>query len=143
MHWTILLMLLSTVQKQNKQWEEFKVTYNKVYDNFDEEIERKQYFLKNLDKIEMHNERYKQGLESYKLELNELSDQNLKEIQQEFTVGSGLQYSLESVNLAIQDLEEETKNIQLNRIWKEFKVCVLQCYFFLSYKIQNKYVLFY
>lgn len=132
MHWTILLMLLSTVQKQNKQWEEFKVTYNKVYDNFDEEIERKQYFLKNLDKIEIHNERYKQGLESYKLELNELSDQNLKEIQ-----SSGLQYSLESVNLAIQDLEEETKNIQLNRIWKEFKVCVLQCFYFflIKYKI--------
>lgn len=122
MHWAYFLMLLSTAQKQNQQWEQFKTTYNKIYESLDEENIRKQSFLQNLDQIQAHNERYKQGFESYEMAINEFSDQDIKEFEQKMTLKSGLEYSLESVTLAVQSLEEEAKKLELTRIWQEFKV---------------------
>uniref|UniRef100_A0A1B6FW15 Cathepsin propeptide inhibitor domain-containing protein n=1 Tax=Cuerna arida TaxID=1464854 RepID=A0A1B6FW15_9HEMI len=56
------------------QWQNFKVKYNKVYATPEEELKRRDIFLKNLKYVREHNEKYKRGEVSFEVGINEFSD---------------------------------------------------------------------
>jgi len=55
------------------KWNDFKEKFDKSYDE-EEEIGYMEAFVKNLIKIEEHNERYKMGKASFEMGLNHISD---------------------------------------------------------------------
>lgn len=84
MNLPILLLILGASQRENLQWEDFKLTYNKNYETIQEEAYRKSIFLKNLKEIETHNRKFEQGLESFSKGLNEFSDMDPDEFKNKF-----------------------------------------------------------
>ncbi|GLD53250.1 cathepsin L1-like protein [Lates japonicus] len=61
------------------QWEQWKTTYGKEYDDNEEEY-RKNIWKKNMRMIEVHNQEAEQGKHSYKLGMNQLGDLTLREM---------------------------------------------------------------
>ncbi|GBL76482.1 Sulfotransferase 1 family member D1 [Araneus ventricosus] len=55
------------------RWENFKKTYQKIYDAEEEEMRRKN-FEENYRKISEHNQRYEQGMQSFHLGFNVFAD---------------------------------------------------------------------
>ncbi|XP_018534225.2 procathepsin L [Lates calcarifer] len=55
------------------QWEQWKTTYGKEYDDY-EEVYRNNNWKKNMRMIEVHNQEAEQGKHSYKLGMNQLGD---------------------------------------------------------------------
>ncbi|XP_074596137.1 cathepsin L-like peptidase [Brevipalpus obovatus] len=64
------------------EWSKFKATYNKVYSNAEEEAERYQVFIENLEKINKHNEEARKGLHRYTLGVNKFADLSAEEFNQ-------------------------------------------------------------
>ncbi|RZC34145.1 Peptidase C1 and/or Inhibitor I29 domain containing protein [Asbolus verrucosus] len=64
-----------------EKWEHFKVTHGKQYANIQEETFRKELFLKKLQHIEEHNEKYEQGLVSYRVGINKFTDFTEEELR--------------------------------------------------------------
>lgn len=56
-----------------------QLNYNKRYDSIDEETNRKRIFYENLHKIKLHNERFRQGLETFEMGINHFSDMTSSE----------------------------------------------------------------
>lgn len=81
MNLPFLFLILGVSQKENQQWEDFKLTYKKTYDSVQEEAYRRQIFLKNYKDIQNHNENYEQGLETFSKTLNEFSDMDPEEFK--------------------------------------------------------------
>lgn len=54
--------------------------HNKTYENETEEKQRFNNFIENLNFINEHNERFKQGIESYELGMNKNCDLSDKEL---------------------------------------------------------------
>lgn len=80
----ILVVLLSVQALPNdsqKTWKKFKSTHNKQYKTLREDTNRRQIFEKNLQNVEDHNKLYNQGLNSYKLAVNDFSDYSNEEMQ--------------------------------------------------------------
>ncbi|CAG9839868.1 unnamed protein product [Diabrotica balteata] len=65
----------------NEQWARFKVDHLKKYDHLKEEQIRFQIFSQNLNKIEEHNARYKNGEVSYYLAVNHFADMTPQEFK--------------------------------------------------------------
>lgn len=65
----------------DKQWEDFKVTHKKKYESIHEENARKDIFIGNLKKIEMHNYLHDKGMKSYRLGVNEYADMGSQEFR--------------------------------------------------------------
>lgn len=63
---------------------------------------------------------------------NELEFEFLEKNEEIMDFNLGLEYSFDTVNLAIQSLEDEAKRIERSRLWNEYKVN-----FFLSAKYIN------
>ncbi|KAJ3648359.1 hypothetical protein Zmor_020169 [Zophobas morio] len=63
-----------------EKWEEFKKLHGKLFTNQEEEYIRRHIFQKKLRKIEKHNDRYRRGLETYEIGLNQFSDYTGEEI---------------------------------------------------------------
>jgi cathepsin L len=57
-----------------KEWDTFKLRYNKTYDNGIEERFRMKIFMENKNRIAKHNALYDKGLISFKLGLNPFAD---------------------------------------------------------------------
>lgn len=74
MNLPLLFLILGVAQKEDQEWEKFKLSYNKRYDSVVEEAYRKAIFIKNLQKINDHNQNYEQGLETFSNAINEFSD---------------------------------------------------------------------
>jgi len=55
-------------------WQNFKLEHDKTYAHATEELVRKQVFMENLKKIEMHNYLHSKGLKSYTLGVNKYAD---------------------------------------------------------------------
>jgi C1A family cysteine protease len=62
------------------EWEIFKATHHKAYQNESEDNFRKSIFLSNLELIESHNRKYDQGLVSYSLQINHFADHTVEEL---------------------------------------------------------------
>ncbi|XP_015836749.1 uncharacterized protein LOC660428 [Tribolium castaneum] len=72
---TLLVVLhTSDAFSLNKEWENFKRKYERRYPNLEEENFRRAIFEKTFQEIKHHNERYRKGLETYYLRINDLSD---------------------------------------------------------------------
>ncbi|KAF2904127.1 hypothetical protein ILUMI_02050 [Ignelater luminosus] len=57
-----------------RQWNDFKLKYNKVYATPEEENARQNIFLQNLKEFEEHNAKYEAGLVSYTKGVNQFAD---------------------------------------------------------------------
>ncbi|KAI4458607.1 cysteine protease family c1-related [Holotrichia oblita] len=57
-----------------EEWEEFKVTHKKQYENPTEEKYRMQIFMENVHTISKHNQLYGQGLVTFKMGVNKYAD---------------------------------------------------------------------
>ncbi|KAJ3648348.1 hypothetical protein Zmor_020158 [Zophobas morio] len=81
-----LLFLISCYQTiystryDQKEWEKFKKTYAKTYQDQAEESYRKSIFFKNLQTIEDHNQKYTQGLVTYTVAINKFADRTVNEL---------------------------------------------------------------
>lgn len=67
------------MQNGSGLWENFQKTYNKTYDNEADEESRRKIFWKGIDTVMIHNLKYKLGLSSFTLGVNQFSDQTLEE----------------------------------------------------------------
>ncbi|RZC34123.1 Inhibitor I29 domain containing protein, partial [Asbolus verrucosus] len=85
-----------TDEEISQKWAEYKAKFDKKYDDETEENSRKELFVKNLLRIEEHNEKYKQGLVTFTMGINQFSDLT-KEEMKKFTCGEqfGKQYENE------------------------------------------------
>lgn len=70
------------LNKENLAWELWKVTFNKSYAGFKEEEERRQIYLKADQIINKHNQEADEGIHSYRMGHNGLSDLSSEEFSQ-------------------------------------------------------------
>ncbi|KAI1303018.1 Protein CTLA-2-alpha [Halotydeus destructor] len=61
------------------QWQKFKAEHNKVYTRGEEKC-RRAVFEENVGKINAHNARFDQGLESYSMGVNQFTDLKSNEV---------------------------------------------------------------
>lgn len=61
-------------------WEVYKKNFKKVYLNEKEDQEHYENFIKNADKIKIHNQKFANGEETYKMRHNQFSDMSWKKI---------------------------------------------------------------
>lgn len=88
----LILIILSfcylTAALQEKeiqeQWLNFKSKYGRRYRNIVEDSQRFINFKNNFLKIWQHNQRFKQGLESYEMSVNPFSDMTFKELEKSY-----------------------------------------------------------
>lgn len=57
-----------------KEWVAFKAKYNKKYPDAAEETYRRRVFGENLNLIERHNKRFKEGLYTFQVGINKNTD---------------------------------------------------------------------
>lgn len=93
-------------------WQNFKLEHDKTYSHATEELVRKQVFLENLKKIEMHNYLYSKGLKSYTLGVNKYADMEHSEFvkmmngwkRDNTTSGKGATYMSPNVQMTLPDM---------------------------------------
>merc|ERR1712055_765307 len=73
--------------EDNLLWEKFKLQHVKAYPQREEEEVRKDIFRANLRKIEAHNEREEQGLETWRMAVTQFADLTEEEFKQEMLGG--------------------------------------------------------
>merc|ERR1719201_1514408 len=73
--------------EENLLWEKFKLEHVKAYPQREEEEVRKDIFRANLRKIEAHNEREEQGLETWRMAVTQFADLTEEEFKQEMLGG--------------------------------------------------------
>ncbi|XP_055387365.1 cystein proteinase inhibitor protein salarin-like [Condylostylus longicornis] len=66
----------------NVQWENYKNEFNKVYPSIEEEQFRKEIFKVNLEKINIHNEKYRNGEVTFEMGLNQFTDLTASEMKE-------------------------------------------------------------
>lgn len=72
-------------KEEDKAWVDFKKQHKKVFSAKFTESKRKDAFLAHKKQVEEHNERYKQGLETYEAKLYSTSDLTDDEFARLFT----------------------------------------------------------
>lgn len=91
------------------KWSSFKSEHGKGYASHEEDA-KKQVFFENTRVIEEHNERFRQGLESFELAHNHMSDLTAEEIQQ---THSGL--------IMPEDVDEVNQNATVHMVSEGYK----------------------
>ncbi|KAL1505320.1 hypothetical protein ABEB36_004912 [Hypothenemus hampei] len=74
-------ILQFTLTTNEHLFNNFKVQYRKTYVSNSDLLLRKQIFAKNLEKIEEHNARFRQGLVTYEMGVNQFSDLTSEEFR--------------------------------------------------------------
>ena len=77
---TVMLLVLSSALAQS-DWSDFKAANRKAY-NGEEDARRKAVWQSNIDEINAHNDRARQGLETYTKAVNKYSDMTFEEFSQ-------------------------------------------------------------
>ena len=107
MRFALTLLLASLVAggtiNRDKTWQDFKKTYNKVYRDVGEEMERRRLFEAELDYISRHNALYEAGQSTFTVGVNQFSDWSMAEWHQ-FLAKTGI--SADKVE-ALRGEEEE------------------------------------
>jgi hypothetical protein len=62
-------------------WNDFKQTHGKSYETSQEEIARFNIFIENQRKIDSHNEKFKAGLHSFDMGMNQFGDMTNEEFR--------------------------------------------------------------
>ncbi|KAG8265835.1 hypothetical protein J6590_085390, partial [Homalodisca vitripennis] len=65
---------LEVSEEDHAEWELFKVSHEREYDTPEEEEKRKNIFLKNLQFVREHNEKFENGEVTFDVEINKYSD---------------------------------------------------------------------
>jgi len=91
-------------------WQNYKLEHDKKYGGDTEELVRKQVFVENLKKIEMHNYLYAKGLKSYTMGVNRFTDMEHSEFvkmmngwKRDNTTVKGATYMSPNVKLTLPD----------------------------------------
>ncbi|RZC34877.1 Peptidase C1 and/or Inhibitor I29 domain containing protein, partial [Asbolus verrucosus] len=100
-----------------QQWKSFKADFKKVYKSPNEEAIRFRNFEKNLNEINEHNEKYRKGLETYTLGLNQFADLSSEEI-----VSYTSQSQLKPSQSGESPFEAPLGAVPSTKNWKEEKV---------------------
>uniref|UniRef100_A0A667XI81 Cathepsin S, ortholog 1 n=1 Tax=Myripristis murdjan TaxID=586833 RepID=A0A667XI81_9TELE len=66
----------------NEQWEEWKVKYQKVYNNQSESLYRREVWEKNLQLVLRHNQEASAGRHTFTMGLNHLADMTAEEVNE-------------------------------------------------------------
>ncbi|KAL1505335.1 hypothetical protein ABEB36_004924 [Hypothenemus hampei] len=79
----VLIFFISLLQfaLTENSFKNFQVQFRKKYVNNSELLLREQIFAKNLEQIEQHNARFRQGLVTYEMGVNKFSDLTSEEFQ--------------------------------------------------------------
>ncbi|RZC33185.1 Peptidase C1 and/or Inhibitor I29 domain containing protein [Asbolus verrucosus] len=77
----ILTIVVCAAASLSEEWKSFKGNYQKNYSNAEEESFRKQLFQKKLQQFEEHNERFRHGLETYEIGINQFTDMTDEEMR--------------------------------------------------------------
>jgi hypothetical protein len=67
-----------TNEEINQQWNDYKIKYKRDYSEEEDKI-RKERFVANLKMVLEHNKKYSQGLTTFRLAINHLSDRTDEE----------------------------------------------------------------
>ncbi|CAF0889933.1 unnamed protein product [Adineta steineri] len=94
----------------SNEWNEFKQKYNKQYKTIDEEIERKQIFIENLNEI--HSFQQNNPHATYTLAINHLSDRRIQELV------SSRRNTLKSYTSSFKS-SREVKNLPESLDWRD------------------------
>jgi len=73
-----------------EEWQQFKTAHNISYRNKSDELERRQIFQENLQKIREHNLLYEHGLRSHKLGVTRFADLTTEEFKEMLKLRRGL-----------------------------------------------------
>lgn len=76
-----LLAFLTSVLAQSREFQEFQLTHNKIYNDENELQTRQRIFEQNKKIIDEHNERFAKGLETYEMGVNKFTDLSQSEFQ--------------------------------------------------------------
>ncbi len=68
------LLIQSNQASSSKEWLQFKLVHNKLYETKDEEDLRFSIWQSNMKLIEEHNQKFEQGLVSFSLNMNKFGD---------------------------------------------------------------------
>lgn len=69
----MLLLLIVSTSSSSIDWETFKNDFNKEYASIEEEIQRKEIFLKNVNRIEEYQRTHPEA--TFTMGINHLTDQ--------------------------------------------------------------------
>ncbi|XP_017077543.1 cathepsin L-like [Drosophila eugracilis] len=72
----------SSVPNSHKEWQDYKLDHGKTYQDEAEELSRRNVYHQNKELIQQHNLRFSQGLETFKLAVNQFTDLLTTEINQ-------------------------------------------------------------
>jgi len=112
----LLVLALATValsqpvENLDDEWHNFKITYEKEYEDEEEETLRKKVFMDNHKFVQEHNAKYQNGEVTYKVGINKFADLTAKEfasMMNGFRVPEGYERSGKEFNIT-QDLELPT-----------------------------------
>ena len=76
---------MSLTNTRSKYWKNFKLDFDRKFENAAEETRREKIFWKNLKRISHHNFNYRHGSSSYKIGINQFSDMTFHEYAALFT----------------------------------------------------------
>jgi len=74
--WLLLLPMASSVSSDEfeKEWEQYKIKFEKKYEDEAEEARKKQNYKDVVKRIEAHNELYEKGLSTFTMGINQFAD---------------------------------------------------------------------
>ncbi|KAG5870086.1 hypothetical protein JTB14_015185 [Gonioctena quinquepunctata] len=84
-----IVVIATDALSDGLDWENFKLKYSRNYQNLSEEKQRFAIFNLNLLRIKEHNEKYENGLSSYKMGVNRFADLTLEEFKERLTFSKG------------------------------------------------------
>ncbi|KAG5870088.1 hypothetical protein JTB14_015187 [Gonioctena quinquepunctata] len=84
-----IVVIATDALSERSDWENFKLKYSRNYENLAEEKQRFAIFNSNLLRIKEHNEKYENGLSSYKMGVNRFADLTPKEFKERLTYSKG------------------------------------------------------
>lgn len=89
---SVFASVYSIVSQEDEEIQQWRTTFRKSYTSTAEELQAMKNLKRNLKEIEMHNIRFKAGLETYSRGLWEMSDLSFEEKTQ-FLTGSHVNFS--------------------------------------------------
>ncbi|KAG5864369.1 hypothetical protein JTB14_027096 [Gonioctena quinquepunctata] len=84
-----IVVIATDALRDGSDWKNFKLKYSRNYQNLVEEKQRFEIFNSNLLRIKEHNEKYENGLSSYKMGVNRFADLTLEEFKERLTFSKG------------------------------------------------------
>lgn len=78
---------MSYTDEQHKEWENYKVKFEKSYADEEEDQHRKAIYFENAKTVEEHNKKFENGEVTWSMGINQFSDLTKIEFKQRHTGG--------------------------------------------------------